>query len=125
MPISRPCATAPAPTAEVVPNKPVRLRSLAADDIDDAVDYYRDNAGEQVALDFIDEVQAAFALISTGPRVGSLRYGYHLDIPDLRALPVKRFAHAVFYVETDDLVDVWRVLHTRRDIPETLGRPDS
>lgn len=104
--------------------KPVRLRALAAADLEDAASYYREHAGEQTALGFVDEVQAAFELISSGPGIGSLRYSYDLDIPGLRAFPVQRFDHAVFYVEADDLVDVWRILHTRRDIPEELEPPD-
>ena len=104
--------------------KPVRLRALAAADLEDAASYYREHAGEQTALGFVDEVQAAFELISSGPGIGSLRYSYDLDIPGLRAFPVQRFDHAVFYVEADDLVDVWRILHTRRDIPEQLEPPD-
>lgn len=104
-------------------NKPIRLRALAAADLEDATSYYRDHAGEETALSFIDEVQAAFGLISSGPGIGSLRYSYDLDIPGLRAFPIKRFGHAVFYVETDVVVDVWRILHTRRDIPETLEPP--
>lgn len=102
---------------------PIRLRALAAADLEDAADYYRDHAGAQAAIDFIDEVQAAFRLISSGPGIGSLRYSYDLDVPNLRAFRIKRFDHAVFYVETDDLVDVWRILHTRRNIPETLREP--
>ncbi len=104
-------------------DKPIRLRALAAADLENAAIYYRDNGGQQVAGDFIAAVQAAFQMISSGPGIGSLRYSYDLDIPQLRAFPVERFEHAVFYVEADDLVDVWRILHTRRDIPETLGRP--
>ena len=105
-------------------DKPIWLRVLAAADVEDAATYYRDNAGEQTALGFIDEVQAAFGLISSGPGIGSLRYSYDLNIPGLRAFPIKRFDHAVFYVETDDVVDVWRILHTRRDIPEALEPPE-
>lgn len=104
-------------------DKPIRLRTLAAADLEDAASHYRKNGGEQTALGFLDEVQAAFGLISSGPGVGSQRYSYDLDIPGLRAFPIKRFDHAVFYVEAEDVVDVWRVLHTRRDIPETLEPP--
>jgi len=107
-----------------VADKPIRLRALAATDLGDAASYYRDNAGGQTALDFVDEVQAAFGLISSGPGIASLRYSYDLDIPGLRAFPIERFDHAVFYVEADDIVDVWRILHTRRDIPETLEPPE-
>lgn len=105
-------------------DKPIRLRTLAAADLEDAATYYRDHADEQTALGFLDEVQAAFELISSGPGIGSLRYSYDLDIPGLRAFPIRRFDHAVFYVEDDDIVDVWRILHTRRDIPATLEPPE-
>lgn len=106
-------------------DKPIRLRALAAADIEDAATYYRDHASGQVAGDFINEVQVAFQLISSGPGIGSLRYSYDLDIPGLRAFPMKRFEYAIFYVEADDVLDVWRVLHTRRDIPETVRQPDA
>lgn len=119
------CATASVPPAEDVADKPIRLRALAAADLEDAADYYRGHAGEQVALDFVGAVQAAFRLISSGPGIGSLRYSYDLDIPGLCAVPITWFDHAVFYVETDELVDVWRILHTRREIPETLREPDA
>lgn len=104
--------------------KPIRLRTLAAADLEDVASYYRDNADEMTAHGFIDEVQNAFGLISSGPSIGSLRYSYDLDIPGLRAFPITRFDHAVFYVEADDLIDVWRILHTRRDIPEELEPPE-
>jgi toxin ParE1/3/4 len=107
-----------------VADKAIRLRALAAADLEDAASYYRDHGGEEAALGFIDEVQDAFGSISSGPGIGSLRYSYDLDIPGLRAFPIKRFEHAVFYVETDDVVDVWRILHTRRDIPETVEPPE-
>jgi toxin ParE1/3/4 len=107
-----------------VADKPIRLRTLAAADLEDAATYYRDHADEQTALGFLDEVQAAFELISSGPGIGSLRYSYDLDIPGLRAFSIRRFDHAVFYVEDDDIVDVWRILHTRRDIPATLEPPE-
>lgn len=105
-------------------DKPIRLRALAAADLEDAASYYRDHAGEETALGFIDEVQDAFGSISSGPGIGSLRYSYDLDIPGLRTFPIKRFDHALFYVDTDDVVDVWRILHTRRHIPETHEPPE-
>jgi toxin ParE1/3/4 len=107
-----------------VADEPIRLRALAAADLEDAASYYLDHADEEAALGFVDEVQDALGLISSGPGIGSLRYSYDLDIPGMRAFPIKRFDHAVFYVETDDVVDVWRILHTRRDIPETLEPPE-
>lgn len=32
--------------------------------------------------------------------------------------------HLVFYLEREDHIDVWRILHGRRDIPATLSNDD-
>lgn len=103
--------------------KPVRLRQLAAADLDGASQYYRREAGEQTALDFIDAVERGIKRIRRSPHVGSLRFAYELAIPDLRAWPLRRFPYVVFYVVTDEEIDVWRVLHARRDVPATLEPP--
>jgi hypothetical protein len=33
---------------------------------------------------------------------------------------MRRYPYVVFYVEREDRIDVWRVLHTRRDIPARM-----
>ena len=38
-----------------------------------------------------------------------------------RVLPVGRFPYLVFYVFDDAAAAVWRVLHTRRDIPSAIA----
>ena len=90
-----------------------------------ASEYYRQEAGEQTALDFIDAVEHAIARMRRRPQVGSLRFAYDLAIPDLRALPVQRFPYVVFYVVTDEEIDVWRILHTRRDVPANIAQPET
>jgi toxin ParE1/3/4 len=105
--------------------KPVRLRQLAAADLDDASEYHRHEAGEQTALDFIDAVERGTKRISRSPHVGSLRFAYELAIPSLRAWPLQHFPHIVFYVAGDEEIDVWRILHTRRDVAAALGPPET
>lgn len=100
--------------------KPVRLSRLAAADLDDASEYYRHECGEQTALDFIDAVERGTKRIGRNPHVGSLRFAYELAIPDLRAWPLQRFPYIVFYVVGAEEIDVWRILHTRRDVTATL-----
>jgi toxin ParE1/3/4 len=100
-----------------VKEKPVRPRELANRDIDAAIEHYLSEASEKVALGFIDELQKAFAKISTNPGSGSPRYAHELDLPDLRFKATARYPYLVFYVECDDCIDVWRVLHGERDIP--------
>ena len=54
----------------------------------------------------------------------SPRYGHETNLPGLRAWPLSQYPHIVFYVERSDYVDVWRVLHGRRDIPGWMQGPD-
>ncbi len=101
------------------------LRALAAADIEAAVAYYRDEAGEQVALDFVDALEAAIETLRDRPLIGSLRFAYELEIPELRSWPVEAFPYLLFYVPDAERVDVWRVLHAKRDIPSVLVDDDA
>ena len=105
--------------------KPVVLRERARRDIDEAVEHYLDEAGEAVALDFIDALRDTRRRIGEQPASGSPRYAHELDIPGLRCLPVGKFPHLVFYVEGVAGTDVWRVLHGARDIPAWMREPDN
>jgi toxin ParE1/3/4 len=100
------------------------LRSRAASDIDDAIDYLRGDAGDVVALAFIDALENGINHITRSPNAGSLRFAYELGIPELRAWGLGRFQYVIFYVALGDRIDIWRVLHTRRDIPGTFARDD-
>lgn len=102
---------------------PVRLRTRAAQDIDDAIAYYQRTAGDAVAGRFIDALERTLHRISRTPHAGALRFAYDLDIPGLRHLGLARFPFAVFYVQTDAEIDVWRVLHVRRNLPRRLTDP--
>ncbi len=104
--------------------RPVQLRARAASDIDSAVDYYQREAGVAVALEFIESLEQSVSRIRRSPHIGSLRFSYELDIPELRAWPLARFPYLVFYVERERENDVWRVLHTRRDLPASLADID-
>ena len=91
--------------------------------------YYRDEAGPEIALDFVDALEAAITLLCDHPHIGSLRFAFELEIPNLRSWPLQRFPYLLFYVPDDDRIDIWRVLHARRDVPASLtadpDRPDS
>ena len=104
--------------------KPVRLRELANRDADAAIEHYLNEASEKVALGFIDELQKAFARISTNPSIGSPRYAHELDLPDLRFKATTRYPYLVFYLERDDHIEVWRVLHGEHDMPPGIRTGD-
>jgi len=104
-----------------VTSKRILRRAVADRDIADAVIHYRDEAGEKTAVDFAEALRGAFAHIVRYPASGSPRYAHSLDLPGLRTWPLKRFPYLVFYMERDDHIDVWRVLHQERDIPKWMG----
>lgn len=98
-------------------------RERANRDIDAAIEYYLLEAGEKAALGFIDALEKAFRHIARHPASASPRYALELDLPGLRSWPLKRYPHQVFFVERDDHIDVWRVLHGQRDIPSSMREP--
>ncbi len=105
--------------------KPVIPRALANRDIDQAINHYLDEGGERVGLGFIDALEKAYRHIARHPASGSPRYAQELDLPGLRVWPLKRYPHLVFYVERDDHIDVWRVLHSQRDLPAWMREPET
>ncbi|MFI5012636.1 MAG: type II toxin-antitoxin system RelE/ParE family toxin [Hyphomicrobiales bacterium] len=105
--------------------KPTVPREQARRDIEEAVDYYAREAGEQIASSFVASVESAYRTISNHPAAGSSRYAYELNLPGLRSRSLKRFPYLVFYVERDDHIDIWRVLHAERDIPAWMHGPEN
>ena len=102
------------------------LRALAVNDIDTVAAYYRDEAGPQIALDFVDALEAALNHLRQHPLTGSLRFAYELEIPELRTWPLQKFPYLIFHVPDQNRIDIWRVLHARWDIPAhlTTDQPD-
>jgi toxin ParE1/3/4 len=89
-------------------------------DVDEAIEHYLKDGAPQAALGLVDALEDAYALLGRHPGLGSSRYAYELDIPGLRTWPLRRFPYLIFYAELADRVDVWRVLHNRRDIPTSM-----
>jgi toxin ParE1/3/4 len=105
-------------------SRPIVPRSAANRDVDEAIDHYLSESAEHAALGFIDALEKAYVHISRHPTTGSLRYAHALNIPGLRSWPLTRYPHLVFFVEREDHIDVWRVLHGQRDIPVRLVDDD-
>ena len=104
--------------------KPAVLREAAHRDVDEAIDHYLEAGGTDVALGFVGALEAAIRHISLNPRSGSTRYGHELNLPDLRSWALRSYPQIVLYMEGRNQVDVWRVLHGRRDIPTWIGEPE-
>lgn len=104
--------------------KPVLPRAKARVDVDFAVEYYVNEAYADVAVSFIDALEQAYTFIGEMPAAGSPRWSHELNLPGLRAIRLKGFPWLVFYLEFETHVDVWRVLHARRDMPVWLADVD-
>lgn len=104
--------------------KRVVPRAQAHRDAEQAIDHYAREAGPEVAVGFVDALEAAYRAIAEHPGIGSPRYAHELDLPGLRHRRLTPYPWLLFYVERDDHIDVWRVLDARRDIPAWLGEPE-
>jgi toxin ParE1/3/4 len=104
--------------------KPVLPRLVARADVDSAVEYYAKEASADVAFSFIDALERAYTLIGEMPATGSPRWSHELNLPGLRGVRLKGFPWLVFYIEFDTHVEVWRVLHDKRDMPVWLTDVD-
>lgn len=94
-------------------------RVLADKDIDLAIDYYIVNSPEHIA-GFVEDVEHAFKHIQQFPASGSTRYALALDLPAIRAWQCNKFPYLIFYIEHATQTEILRVLHNKRDIPNTL-----
>lgn len=104
--------------------KPIVPRTAAEHDIDQAIGFYLDEGARQAALGFIDALERTYDHIARNPAGGSPRYAQALNLPGLRSWPLARYLHIVFYIQRDDHIDIWRVLHGQRDIPAWLSTED-
>lgn len=104
--------------------KTVVPREQANRDIDDVLAHSLKEGAGDAALDFIDALERAYLHIGRSPGTGSVRYAHELALPGLRFWPMTRFPHLIFYFEQSDCIDVWRVLHGRRDIPAWMQAPE-
>ena len=103
---------------------PLARRALADRDVDEALDHYLAEAA-RAAEGFVKSMERAYGHIRRAPDSGSPRWAHALDLPGLRAWPLKRYPYLVFYVVLPARIEVWRVLHMRRDMPAWLAEDES
>jgi toxin ParE1/3/4 len=95
-------------------------RIIALTDINEAINFYRAEASAEVAMEFVNSLEFTFRSIARSPGAGSQRFQHELGIPGLRSFTLKRYPYVVFYVEHESSIDVWRVLHGKRDLAAWL-----
>jgi toxin ParE1/3/4 len=108
-----------------VTGRPVVPHARAHADIAGAIAHHRAEGRPAPARRFIDGLEAAFDRLGHHPGIGSSRLGDAVGIGGLRCWPVGRFPWLVFDREQADRIDVWRVLHARRDIAVWPQEPEA
>lgn len=104
--------------------KRVVRRGRANDDIEVAVDYYLNEAGTEIAMEFIVRFEESINNIAKHPSIGSNRYGHAVNISDLRYWPITKFPFLIFYLEKERFIEIARVLHSSMQIPPRLDELD-
>lgn len=104
--------------------RPLVPREQAEQDIDATIDHYLLEAGDRTASGFLEAVRAAFREIADHPEAGSPQLGQSLRIPGLRTWKLKKYPYLVVYIVAETEIDVWRLLHVGRDIPQRLADLD-
>lgn len=95
-------------------------REAARSDVGEALDWYLSEGGSDLATRLvraIDELERSIALF---PSMGSSRYAMRIRDGSLRFRKVDGFPYLIFYAEHDEGVQILRVLHESRDIPQHM-----
>ena len=88
----------------------IKISSSAAEDLKDVWDYIAPH-GETSAAKLIKEINKKFILLRDNPRIGREQNQF---LVGLRSFVVKNYF--IFYLPTDNGIDVLRILHSSRDI---------
>lgn len=100
--------------------KPVVLSARARQELRQITAWYRKEGGKVLAHRWASVVEATLVRIGEHPKAGATRYAMPLRINELRFVPLSGFPYLVFYIEHDHHIDIGRVLHAQRDIPEWM-----
>ena len=97
------------------------IRPRAVQDIDNHAEYFSRNANLLVANRFIERLAETLMLIWSTPEIGSPWESNRKELEGLRFWIPRRFKnHVIFYFETDESVEIVRVLQASRDLEKRL-----
>ncbi|MBU3694336.1 MAG: type II toxin-antitoxin system RelE/ParE family toxin [Rhodocyclaceae bacterium] len=99
----------------------VHLTRAADGDARAAIKYYAQEAGQGVASAFREALKESLAMVAKFPKAGSTTLGTRIGRAGLRTWPLKNFPYLVIYTANEKGVTVFRILHTRRDLPTAFG----
>ena len=98
----------------------LHLPKQALSDASDILDHDLQDVGPTIASRFLAALERAICQIREEPGIASPRLAQVLQNPLLRIRPIKGFPYLIFYLNRAEGVEIWRILHTARDIPAFL-----
>ena len=99
----------------------VHRRPRAVDDLEALSGYLYDEGGVELGIRFLDPAELAFDQLLQMPGLGAERSGLSARLPALRIWPIPGFPnHLVFYQPVEYGIEIIRVLHGARDVPQVL-----
>ena len=101
-------------------NKRFVPHRFAVQDEEEILRFYEQTSSEHVALGFINALDQAYSQLSRYPQMGSPRPEYDLELDGIRSWSLKRFPHLISYEIQTDHIELWRILHPKRDIAQTM-----
>lgn len=96
-------------------------------DLDRIVEWYLEEADEEVAQRFVSAVSLTLKAVQRNPTLGRIRFPELKDLRDVRSRlvepPFNRYV--VFYQAQPDSIRVVRLIHGARDLPRRFQEPAS
>ena len=99
----------------------LRVHALADQDTHRVINYYIDLQAAKAGKEFLVAVENAYKFIGRFPDAGSKRLGISMQLPELRTWSLTKFPYSVIYMCDAQEVDIFRLLHHKRDIPNYLN----
>ena len=105
----------------MAPTRRVERRPRARIDVIEQAIYLGDEANDELALRFIDAVDAAVQRLAATPEIGRPRDAGNVRLAGMRSWPVPGFPnHLIFYRTDEDSLEIVRVVHGSRDLVRLL-----
>ena len=96
------------------------VRPRAWLDLEETMEYLRDQAGDEIAVRFWEQVQVTFLALNRQPRLGRPRPD--LNPPGIRSWRVNGFENWLIFYQSGEAVEIYRVRHGMMDLPEILRK---
>ena len=91
-------------------------------DLDSIGDYIADRSDSlETAYRVLDAIEETIQFVAKHPGTGQLRPDLHAEV---RQFPVKAYNYVVYYRPTEDSIELVRVLHGSRDVPNVFHLPE-